>query len=430
MCAMRSVFGFSGLSALALFGLSACSGNEASDSEQSPDSSLSGGDLNATQTMQPTNNSNGGDDNFANNSSENNGDSTAQQRTQQAAQDDTLDGDNVDDDSVNEGNSGSMTLVGNDAQDSSGAQGGGPGNTDDVGEATDSAPQFQPAPASVCPEGPFAESPLTAQSVPQIVCSNMNFIEGAVWFSELDTLFFSDISFGGGNTGTIYSFAPGGQCEAFIENAGTNGLAIAPDGNLLSCRHGDGTLTVFDLETKEPTVFLGEFEGSSFVSPNDIVLRSDGNLYFTDPNYDLGPGSNLPVRAYRQDTEGNVTVIDQGGNANGINLSPDESKLYLSHLGGGANDILVFDLDASGAPSNQATFLNIGSDGMTVDCAGNLYITQNGVQIYSPEGDFLGTLNTPGAANVAFGGPDRRTLYVTGRDSLYAVEMAIPGMPY
>ncbi len=125
-----------------------------------------------------------------------------------------------------------------------------------------------------------------------------------------------------------------------------------------------------------------------------------------------------------------MTVIDEGANPNGISLSPDESRLYLAHLGGGRNDLVVFDVDASGALGEPEPFLNVGSDGMAVDCAGNLYITQGGVRVYSPAGDLIGTLAAPGAANVAFGGPERRTLYITATANLLAVELAIPGLPY
>ncbi len=171
--------------------------------------------------------------------------------------------------------------------------------------------------------------------------------------------------------------------------------------------------------------------GLSFNSPNDIAVRSDGNLYFTDPTYLLGNRtSEQPARAYRRAPSGALSVIDQGANTNGITLSPDETRLYLAHLGGGQNNVVVFDVDASGALGQPQPFLNVGSDGMAIDCAGNLYITRDGVSVYSPEGDLIGTLAAPGAANVAFGGPERRTLYITATTNLLAVELAIPGLPY
>jgi gluconolactonase len=289
--------------------------------------------------------------------------------------------------------------------------------------------------AAACPPGPFAASPLAAGATPQAVCTGMTFTEGAVWFDSLQTLFFSDFAIGNAASnfdGPIMAYTPGGACDVFIPNAGTNGLAIAPDGNLLGARHSTQTLTLFDLDTRTPSVFVADNGGLAFNSPNDIAVRSDGNIYFTDPDYMLGNRtSEQPTRAYRRDPAGALTVIDEGADANGITLSPDESRLYLAHLGGGRSDVVVFDVDASGALGEPQPFINnAGSDGMVVDCAGNLYVTQGGVRVYSPEGDLIGTLAAPGAANVAFGGPERRTLYITATANLLAVELAIPGLPY
>lgn len=287
-----------------------------------------------------------------------------------------------------------------------------------------------PVAQSVCPPGPFAANPVPAGAAPEVVCSEMTFTEGPVWFHERNTLFFSDFQLNNPALGRIMSFTPGGQCEELIATAGTNGLAIAPDGNLLGARHSDQTLTIFDLETQQPAVLVADNAGASFNSPNDIAVRSDGNLYFTDPTFLLGNrDSELPARAYRRDPSGALSVIDQTGNTNGITLSPDETRLYLSRLGG-QSSIVVFDVDAAGAVSNPQPFVGGASDGMVVDCAGNLYITQGGVRVYDPEGELITTIAAPGAANVAFGGAERRTLYITAEDQLLAVELAIPGLPY
>lgn len=290
-----------------------------------------------------------------------------------------------------------------------------------------------PVTAALCPAGPFAANPLEGAAEPEIVCDGMAFTEGPVWFAERNQLFFSDFQLGNAaanGNGLIWSYTPGGECEQFIENAGTNGLVIGPGGGLLGARHFDQTLTTFDLETREPTVFLADNDGLAFNSPNDIAVRSDGNIYFTDPDFLRGNRmQEQPTRSYRLDPSGALSVITENGNTNGITLSPDESKLYLSTFGGGAS-IVVFDVDASGALSNQQPFAPVGSDGMAVDCAGNLYITQGGVQVFNPDGEPIGTIDAPGAANVAFGGPDRRTLFITATNTLRAVELAIPGLPY
>jgi gluconolactonase len=263
----------------------------------------------------------------------------------------------------------------------------------------------------------------------------MTFTEGAVWFDSLNTLFFSDFQIrdaASNFNGRILSYTPGGQCQEFIADSGTNGLVIGLDGNLLGARHREQNLTSFNLTTKQATVLVPDFGGAAFNSPNDIAVRSDGNLYFTDPNYMLGNRtSELPMQTYRRDPSGALSVIDTGGSPNGITLSPDESLLYLSHLGN-PNNVLVFDVDASGAVANPRPFLaNVGSDGMAIDCAGNLYVTfQGSVRVYDPSGAPLGTLAAPGAANVAFGGPERKTLYITATTTLFAVELDIPGLPY
>jgi gluconolactonase len=311
--------------------------------------------------------------------------------------------------------------------------GGGAGGDDGSNEVGADAGVTPPVLGAVCPPGPFAADPLEGAAEPEILCDGMSFTEGAVWFAERNQLFFSDFEIGNATAnGRIMSFTPGGECEELIPNAGTNGLVIGLDGNLLGARHVDQTLTSFDLETGEATVFLADNNGLSFNSPNDITIRSDGNLYFTDPNYFLaGRPMEQPMRAYRRDPNGVVSVVDETGTPNGITLSPDETRLYVSRLNQGQpSTIAVFDVDASGATSNPQTFADVGSDGMAIDCAGNLYITSGGVQVFSPNGDSLGTINAPQAANVAFGGPDRRTLFITAGATLRAVELAIPGLPY
>jgi gluconolactonase len=311
------------------------------------------------------------------------------------------------------------------------------GGAEDGGTGATGSDSGAPQVAFACPAGPFPASPLPAGAVtPQPLCTGMTFTEGAVWFAERNTLFFSDFQIGDAAsnfTGRIRTFTPGGQCQDFIQGAGTNGLTIAPDGNLLGARHQDQTLTIFDLETQEASVLVADNGGLAFNAPNDMVVRSDGNIYFTDADYMLGNRvSEQPTRAYRRDPSGALTVIDDGLNPNGIMLSPDQTRLYLGHLGGGANgnNVVVYDVDAAGALSNRQPFANVGSDGMAMDCAGNLYVTQGGVRVYSPEGDLLGTINAPGAANVAFGGPERRTLFITATASLLSVDLLIPGLPY
>jgi gluconolactonase len=291
-----------------------------------------------------------------------------------------------------------------------------------------------PVASQRCPAGPFADSPFPGGVAPQPqpLCNGMTFTEGAVWFADRNTLFFSDFNLQNPLAGRIMSFTPGGQCSEFIANSGTNGLVIGPDGNLLAARHSDQTITSFDLETQQPTVVVANNGGLAFNSPNDIAVRSDGNFYFTDPDFLIGNRmSQQPQATYWVDPSGALTVIDTTASPNGIALSPDENRLYLATFGGGGN-VVVFDVAADGSVGDPQTLIaGTGSDGMVVDCAGNLYLTGGpGVQIFSPEGQPIGTINAQGAANLAFGGPDQQTLFITATTQLLSVDLAIPGLPY
>ena len=199
-------------------------------------------------------------------------------------------------------------------------------------------------------------------------------------------------------------------------------------------------MTKFDIVSQAPTVLVQDFEGQNFSSPNDVTVRSDGNIYFTDPAWQVGNRpENHPQSVYRRAPNGDLSGAGVFNNRvealdnrrpNGISLSPDESLLYVAVSD--PNAILSYNLDAAGVPSASTTFINgTGSDGMAIDCAGNLYLTSNGVQIYSPSGDSLGSISVTGSTtNVAFGGPENKTLYITAGDSLYSVELNVPGFPY
>jgi len=284
----------------------------------------------------------------------------------------------------------------------------------------------------ICPPGPFAASPLPNQNPSATsICDGFRFTEGPVWIASQNAVFFSDFEHGSPATnfnGDIVRFTPGGACSTFIPDVGTNGLAISATGQLLAASHLTQTLTEFDLATKAPTVVIDEFMGKKFSSPNDLTLHSNGTIYFTDPAWEVGGrGEQLPRSAYYREPGGAIHVIEELDRPNGITLSPDEKHLYIALVG----PTRVYDLDTDGVPSNGRTFVSSGSDGMAVDCAGNLYLTDGGVKVFDPTGAPIGTIQTPGGTtNAAFGGPDRKTLYITGGTQLYSIQLNIPGYPY
>jgi gluconolactonase len=256
-----------------------------------------------------------------------------------------------------------------------------------------------------------------------------------VWLAARSALLFSNFDAADamhGFPGGIMTYSPGGSCAPFMPDAGTNGLSLTLQGKLLAAQQVAHTLSLIDPDTKAVSKLVTGYQGTPFNSPNDAISRSDGNIYFTDPAWIARP---LPHTFYRRDPQGALTAFPYPDrHPNGVALSLDEKRLFLSL--DTPNQVLVYDVADDGSLENPRQFLDDTSDGMTLDCAGNLYLTGSGsVRIYSPEGKPLGTIQVPDVTlpdptNLAFGGPARKTLYITGSNRLRAVELNIPGYPY
>ncbi len=268
-------------------------------------------------------------------------------------------------------------------------------------------------------------------------------LEGPVWIG--DRLYLSEIAKRESQTepqgGRIIVYQPGVGASVFLQDVGTNGLAVADDGHLVAASHKVGGIVAFALTGAAPSptptkVYAGAFEGTRFSSPNDLALRSDGNVYFTDPSYQAGSVRQAAERAYRVAPGGEVTVIP-GADAqpNGVALSPDQNTLYV---GGGR--LLRYPVSADGSLGAGADFPSSGAlsgtDGLGVDCAGNLYVAlynEGTIAVLRPDGSRLGAISVGrGVTNVAFGGADGKTLFITRMlpPSLYAVQMNVAGLPY
>jgi gluconolactonase len=270
------------------------------------------------------------------------------------------------------------------------------------------------------------------------VRGGFDYVEGPVWVAELGALFFSEIHAMqrnepglNGPPATIHRFTPPGSFEVFIENGSTNGLGLYTDGNLIACTHGTRSVSVFDLGTKARRPVAEGYGGKRFNSPNDVVVRADGNVYFSDPTFQLTGQSELPMAVYRVSPSGEVSVVDTMDEPNGVALSPDGRTLYAGEFAG---RIRRYPLDEGGAPGRFSELASnlTKADGMGVDCAGNVYVGwSRGVEVIAPDGTRLGTIEgMTEASNVAFGGADRKTLYITAGNSLYSIGMNIPGYPY
>ncbi|MDH5671193.1 MAG: SMP-30/gluconolactonase/LRE family protein [Myxococcales bacterium] len=315
--------------------------------------------------------------------------------------------------------------------DASGPSDSGADSGSDLDAGTASKPE-----AATCPEGPLATRPFEGASVTASeVCAGFTFTEGPVWVPSRGALLFSDFQIGMADQnypGRIIEHRPGADCQVLVADIGANGLALAGDGRVLVCRHDLQVVGTLDPITLATDILIADYQGTAFSSPNDITVRSDGTVYFTDPAWQIGNRSErLPQRAYRRVPAGELHVIDDIPRANGITLSPDGGRLYVSN----GDSVRAYALGEDGSTSTWSPFVDSGSDGMTVDCAGNLYITTAGVvRVHDPEATLLGEIQLPEGAdtttNVAFGGPERRTLFITGGSKLYAIDLAIPGWPH
>lgn len=299
---------------------------------------------------------------------------------------------------------------GSGTESSSATSGGGTGNTPSGGASA----------AAVCPSGASYGDPLAGMgAVEQITApqpSYFAFIEGPVWVGSLGTLFFSD------NVAPerIWKLVPPSTTpEIFMEASGSNGLAIDSDDQLILADQKDKQITRVDSMN---ATLLDTLAGPGSYKPNDVIVRSDGNIYFTDPDTGF----------YQLSASGELGAANKDvGRPNGIVLSPDENTLYVGDVGN--RQIHAFPVAGDGSVGSGNIFVtaeNQTVDGMAVDCAGNLYAgTQNGVEVFSPSGEALGVVPTGESSNATFGGSDRKTLFVTSRAVLKYVTLAVPGLP-
>jgi gluconolactonase len=265
-------------------------------------------------------------------------------------------------------------------------------------------------------------------------------VEGAAWLDG--ALYFSE--FGPGNSpppSRIVRLSGTAGGEVVAATAGTNGLAVDRAGRLYGASHKVGGIVRFGLPGGAETVLVSSHEGKRFNSPNDLTIHSDGTIFFTDPSYQApSPRPQGSTRVYRLAPGATAaTVIDENrSDPNGITLSPDERTLYVTASDG----LFRYAIAADGTVGPAQRFGDVGhlgGDGMVVDCAGNLYVTKGAVVVVSPEGKEIARIQLPGGdqqvTNVAFGGADRKTLYITAMGSsntrgIYKVDLAVPGYPY
>lgn len=264
------------------------------------------------------------------------------------------------------------------------------------------------------------------------VAGEFQFTEGPLWHPK-GFLLFSDIP-----ANTIYQWTGNEKPKIFRRPSGnTNGNTLDREGRLLSAEHSNRRVSRTE---KDGTVITlaSQFEGKQLNSPNDLVVKSDGNIYFTDPPYGIKSEQEELgfYGVYRLAPEGKLTLLVKDFvRPNGIAFSPDETKLYVNDSQEG--HIRVFDVKSDGTLENGQLFAQLKDsskngvpDGMKVDLEGNVYSTgPGGIWVFSPSANLLGILEVPEVAtNLAWGDDDYKTLYITASNSLYRIRLKIPGV--
>jgi gluconolactonase len=238
-------------------------------------------------------------------------------------------------------------------------------------------------------------------------------------------IFFSDIP-----NNRIHKWSPDGTLSTFRENSGgANGLYFDKKGNLLACEGGNRRLVSID-PNGNVTVLADKYQGKPFNSLNDLWPDPKGGIYFTDPRYgnrDDMPQDGENVYYLTPDRKKIVRVIGDLVRPNGVIGTPDGKLLYVADHGG--RKTFVYNISEDGTLSNKKLFAPKGSDGMTVDNEGNIYLTTSVVEVYNKKGQKIETIVVPEIpANVCFGGKDNKTLFITARTSLYSLQMRVNGV--
>jgi gluconolactonase len=314
--------------------------------------------------------------------------------------------------------------------------------------------QASSEPARIERLDPAMDRLIAPDAVLEKVATGYTWTEGPVWIKRGGYLLFADIP-----ANSILQFAPGQGTTLFMrpsgwnektpfggKEPGSNGMTVDSQGRLTVAGHANRN--VWRLETMDPagpkTILADRYEGKRFNSPNDLVYRSDGSLYFTDPPYglasqlDTDPKKELKINGVYRLANGKLQLlISDITRPNGIAFSPDEKYLYVDSSDPAKKIWMKYEVMPNGTVGNGKLFADATSDpregspdGMKVDREGNVFTTApGGVWIFSPAGKHIGTIDMPErTANLAWAGEDGRTLYITASTSLYRIQVKLGGL--
>ena len=326
-----------------------------------------------------------------------------------------------------------------------------------AGEAMSVQSTF-PKPPGIERLDPALDTLVAADATIEVLAGGYDWTEGPVWIKDGGYLLFSDIP-----PNRIHRWKEGEGARLYLTpsgytgtaprggEVGSNGLTIDRQGRLLLAQHGDRRIAAMDAPLGKPEpkfVSLAEkHDGARFNSPNDLVVRSNGDIYFTDPAYGMEKQWDDPKRemnyagVFRRTADGTVTLLTKEmTRPNGLAFSPDERRLYIAQSDPAAAIVRVFDVQPDGTLANSRVLFDATApaktrrglpDGLKIDVAGNLFATgPGGVMVLTPEGKHLGTIMTGQAtSNCAFG-DDGRTLYMTADDYVMRVKLKTRGLGF
>jgi len=322
------------------------------------------------------------------------------------------------------------------------------------------AAQSRPVPNAVIRLDPALDAVIAPNAQPELLKGDyFGAVEGPVWVETGGYLLFSDMA-----ANVIYKWTPDGQLSVFLEKSGytgndlnnvggqytngrlhllligSNGLTIDRQGRLIIAGMTDRNVTRVEKDGTRTTL-ADHYEGKRLNSPNDLVVKSDGAIYFTETTSgirgrDDGPARELPYHGVYLIKDSVLRLLDkdpQGAAPNGIAFAPDERILYVN----GGTKITAYDVRPDDTLTNARVLIDLGAsgvagntDGMKVDQRGNIYCSgPGGVWIISPQGKHLGTIvPAERVANLAFGDADSKTLYMVGGRSLWRIRVNTPGI--
>jgi gluconolactonase len=262
----------------------------------------------------------------------------------------------------------------------------------------------------------------------QVLATNFVFTEGPACDGQ-GNVFFTDQP-----NDRIMEWSLDGKLSTFRQPCGrANGLTFDRQGNLWACADEKNELWRIAPDGTVKVV-LKDFEGKLFNGPNDVWIRPDGGLYFTDPYYKRAywkrGAKEMPECVYflPADSTRPVRVINDLKQPNGIIGTPDGKTLYVADIG--ASMTFRYRIQPDGSLTERKLFCEMGSDGMTIDNEGNIYLTGRGVTVFDPAGERIDHIDVPErwTGNVCFGGKDRQTLFITASKGFYAMKMRVRGV--